>query len=82
MMRSFSKTRERSIEWDEFGQDAFDGLGSHSCFVVDLEELVERVDALESLVEDLLGHSHQYLTGKGKGHNNTEATTSDPDLPE
>lgn len=35
--------------------------------------LAGRVDALEQ-------HSHQYLTGKGNGHNNRRATTSRPDL--
>jgi hypothetical protein len=41
----------------------------------DLEELAETV---EELGEDFDDHSHTYLTGKGVGHNNTEATTTTP----
>lgn len=51
------------------------------------EELEERVDTLETQVKALIaavrklrgdfdGHSHEYLTGKGVGHNNTVARTS------
>lgn len=49
----------------------------------DLEEriaaLEERVDSLENMIgeirDDLDHHAHSYLTGKGEGHNNVEATT-------
>ena len=39
----------------------------------EIEKLKKRVDALEH-------HTHTYLTGRGEGHNNTEATTSEPIL--
>lgn len=39
-----------------------------------LEELEKRVTLLE---EQLRHHTHTYLTGKGEGHNNTVATTSE-----
>jgi len=38
-----------------------------------IRELTQRVDKLES---QLRSHTHTYLTGKGVGHNNTEAETS------
>jgi hypothetical protein len=44
----------------------------------DIEELDEKVDQLR---EDFDNHSHTYLTGKGTGHNNTEADTGAPVLP-
>lgn len=44
----------------------------------DLEELAETV---EELREDFDDHSHTYLTGRGTGHNNTEAETGAPLLP-
>ena len=44
----------------------------------DIEELDEKV---EQLREDFDNHSHTYLTGKGTGHNNTEADTGAPVLP-
>jgi len=44
----------------------------------DIEELDENV---EQLREDFDNHSHTYLTGKGTGHNNTEAETGAPLLP-
>ena len=44
----------------------------------DIEELDEKV---EELREDFDNHSHSYLTGKGTGHNNTEAETGSPLLP-
>jgi len=44
----------------------------------DLEELAETVGELR---EDFDDHSHTYLTGKGTGHNNTEAETGAPLLP-
>ena len=39
----------------------------------EIEKLKRRVDALEN-------HTHTYLTGRGEGHNNTEAETSKPIL--
>jgi len=45
----------------------------------DVEELTATV---EQLREDFDNHSHTYLTGKGKGHNNTEAETGAPLIPE
>jgi len=45
----------------------------------DIEELDEKVDQLR---EDFDNHSHAYLTGKGNGHNNTEAETGSPLLSE
>ncbi|MEW5797227.1 MAG: T9SS type A sorting domain-containing protein [Candidatus Zixiibacteriota bacterium] len=45
-----------------------------------LDELEKRVDSLEAEVaglrNDLEIHTHTYLTGRGEGHNNTEAKTS------
>ena len=35
----------------------------------------------EHLIELIEGHSHIYLTGRGKGHNNTDAETSPALLP-
>jgi hypothetical protein len=35
---------------------------------------------LDSLQEELLNHTHGYLTGKGKGHNNTEAMTGTAEI--
>ena len=53
--------------------------------VVDVAELGERVDILETdlaeLREDFENHTHEYRTGRGKGHNNTVATTTAPDFP-
>ena len=51
------------------------GLGIHA--VSDPEspliKLISRVDQLE---RELRGHTHEYLTGRGVGHNNTRARTS------
>lgn len=45
-----------------------------------IDELEERVDTLEAEVAQLKfgleHHTHTYLTGRGEGHNNTEAQTS------
>jgi hypothetical protein len=43
--------------------------------VDELEEELEEVD------ERLRTHTHEYLTGRGNGHNNTEATTTPPEFP-
>jgi hypothetical protein len=53
------------------GQLRFDESGES------VEELREE---LKELREDFEGHSHTYLTGKGEGHNNTEATTGPPEF--
>jgi hypothetical protein len=45
----------------------------------DVEDLEETV---EELRDDLDNHSHTYLTGRGKGHNNTEAETGAALIPE
>jgi hypothetical protein len=58
----------------------------------DLGELEEQVDGIaeglgeleetvEELRDDFDNHGHTYLTGKGTGHNNTEAETGAPLLP-
>jgi hypothetical protein len=51
----------------------------------DVDELETDIDELEETVEELRedfdNHSHTYLTGKGTGHNNTEADTGAPVTP-
>ena len=47
-------------------------------------QLAVALDAIEDLkaeIEALKEHTHTYLTGRGQGHNNTEAETGDPLLP-
>ena len=50
-----------------------------------IAELLERIESLESQLEDLQvdlrKHTHSYLTGKGNGHNNTEAETGPASIP-
>jgi hypothetical protein len=41
----------------------------------DVADLNTRVGDLEEDVESFNNHTHTYLTGRGRGHNNTEATT-------
>lgn len=53
------------------GQLRLDGSGES------IEDL--RTD-LDELRKDFEGHTHTYLTGKGVGHNNTEATTGPPEF--
>ena len=51
----------------------------------DLNERIDQLDARVTALEDSLSHlrsdlehhTHTYLTGKGEGHNNTEAQTSE-----
>jgi hypothetical protein len=44
---------------------------------LDLEEEIEKLKKeVEKLRRDLENHTHIYLTGRGEGHNNTEAQTS------
>jgi len=48
--------------------------------VVQLEEDVAELGGdLEDLEDEFESHTHEYLTGRGTGHNNTTATTSVPD---
>jgi hypothetical protein len=44
-----------------------------------IEGLMTEIDALASDIEN---HSHSYLTGRGRGHNNTVATTGTADFTE
>ena len=44
------------------------------------EELEDLRDDLEDLEDDFDGHTHTYLTGRGTGHNNTEATSGPPEF--
>ena len=43
-----------------------------------MQELQALREDLEELREDFLHHNHVYLTGKGVGHNNTQAMTTEP----
>jgi outer membrane murein-binding lipoprotein Lpp len=43
-----------------------------------VQDLAEIVNDLETKVDSLENHTHSYKTGKGKGHNNTEANTGTP----
>ena len=53
-----------------------EAIGELQQRVYDLETEVGALTLqLEVLVEDLANHSHPYLTGRGQGHNNTEAST-------
>jgi hypothetical protein len=42
------------------------------------ERIAELEEELDQLRDDFESHSHTYLTGKGAGHNNTEAETGAP----
>ena len=44
-----------------------------------LDRIDDRREILDELRDHFEGHTHTYLTGKGQGHNNTEAITSSPD---
>jgi hypothetical protein len=61
-----------ALEWVGFPLNTFDGLGAHSAFCGDIA----------ALAEALLNHTHTYLTGRGEGHNNTQATTGPAIVPE
>jgi hypothetical protein len=70
--------------WND--KDASDNAHWISGYVIEYEPtLLERVEELESqimdLQEDLEDHRHIYKTGKGKGHNNTKATTGSAKFP-
>jgi hypothetical protein len=43
-------------------------------------DLVEEIEKLKKRVDALEDHTHTYLTGRGEGHNNTDAETSKPIL--
>jgi hypothetical protein len=43
-------------------------------------DLIEEIEKLKKRVDALEQHTHTYLTGRGEGHNNTEAETSKPIL--
>lgn len=59
----------------------FIGTDAHAV-VGDLREELETVkQELAQLRHDFDGHTHAYLTGRGPGHNNTEAETPPPILP-
>ena len=45
------------------------------------EELLQRIEDLEAEVAEQADHTHTYRTGKGQGHNNTEAETGPAEPP-
>jgi hypothetical protein len=54
------------------GSDAFDPIA-------DLQDQVDVLEEeLDALREEFENHTHDYLTGRGNGHNNTVATTTTP----
>jgi hypothetical protein len=63
------------LYWDHFTVSVSPDLAEQ------LARLEERVSKLEDevthLQSDLQHHTHTYLTGRGEGHNNTEAQTSE-----
>ncbi|TDI46179.1 MAG: hypothetical protein E2P00_02590 [Acidobacteria bacterium] len=64
-------------EATEANTEAISGL---TTFVALLAEEVAAIkQALEDLGDEVANHTHTYLTGKGRGHNNTVATTGTPD---
>jgi hypothetical protein len=64
------------------GRDPFALIAKLDVRVTQLETDVDDLEeAVEELREDFEAHSHTYLTGKGTGHNNTEAETGAPLLP-
>lgn len=70
--------------WND--KDASDNAHWIPGYVIEYEPtLFERIEELESqimdLQEDLEEHSHNYLTGKGTGHNNTKAETGPATFP-
>jgi hypothetical protein len=48
---------------------------------VNLAEILQRIEDLEEAVETLNGHTHEYLTGEGGGHNNVPVNTGPPLVP-
>jgi hypothetical protein len=64
------------------GEDPFALIAQLDLRVTQLETDVDDLEeTVEGLREDFDNHSHTYLTGKGTGHNNTEAETGAPLLP-
>lgn len=67
-------TGNRGLTWNDFQITVEPDLNER------INELEERVEALENEVDHLRSnlehHTHTYLTGRGAGHNNTEAQTS------
>jgi hypothetical protein len=66
-----------TASWDDLtiaaGSDVFGAIA-------DLDGRVEKLETdVADLREDFENHTHEYLTGKGVGHNNTVATTTHPD---
>ena len=46
-----------------------------------IEELLQRIEDLEAELAEQADHTHTYRTGKGTGHNNTEADTGTAEPP-
>jgi hypothetical protein len=61
-------TGDWGLKWNELRVSVAPDLAEQ------IAKLTKRVDQLE---EDLRHHTHTYLTGKGEGHNNTVASTSE-----
>lgn len=62
------------------GSDPFEAIADLAGRVDALEDRTDELEGeLDQLREDFDGHSHEYLTGRGNGHNNTLATTTTPD---
>jgi hypothetical protein len=72
LLGRFDEINERLDDIDEEIEDLEDELDTVKD---DLQNIEEDVDRLND-------HDHDYLTGRGKGHNNTDATTSRPNLDE
>jgi hypothetical protein len=65
------------------GLDPFALIAKLDARVSELEtDLGDLDETVEELREDFDNHSHTYLTGKGTGHNNSEAATGAPLLEE
>ncbi|HKQ57094.1 MAG TPA: T9SS type A sorting domain-containing protein [Candidatus Eisenbacteria bacterium] len=69
------------------GAGLIDGFIERTSLAITLEpDYLAEIDSLrsefrssiDSLRAEFRGHQHEYLTGRGAGHNNTEATTSPP----
>ena len=67
---------DRALSASEI-QDIFDAGNAGMCKPL---TILERIEDLESQVEALINHTHDYLTGKGKQHNDTEAVTGPANL--
>lgn len=68
-----SDLNEKLAEQDERHRQAVEQLRT------DLETRTGALSqGLGALTDELSGHTHDYLTGKGQGHNNTVVTTSPP----